>query len=143
MYESPGPEHIYHLDGNNKLNCWGLCIHGCIDGLSCKILWLVASSTNNDPLVIGNCFLQCIKKTNIVPVILQMDKGTDNIFCEDLHVLFTGIDDNYLYAASMRNQRIESFWSRLKKFSTNWWTHFFMNERVHHPQLETHVECLL
>ena len=60
VYESLGPGHIYYLDGNDKLKRRG--IHGCVDGFSRKILWLVASSTNNDPLVIENCFLQCIRK---------------------------------------------------------------------------------
>ena len=75
-----------------------------------------------------------------------MDKGRKNIFCEDLQLVFTGTDDSYIYAASTRNQRIESFWSRLKKFSTVWLIDFFMrmvNEGVHRPQLETHLECLL
>ena len=143
VYEFLGPGHIYHLDGNDKLKRWGLCIHGCVDGFNRKILWLVASSTNNGPLVIGNCFLQCIKKPKILPVVLRMDKGRENIFCEDLQLFFTGKDDIYTYAASTRNQRIESFWSRLKKFRTNWWIDFIsrmVNEEV---QLETHVECVL
>ena len=45
---------IYQLDGNDKLKRWGMCIHGCVNGFSRKILWLVASNTNNDPLVIRN-----------------------------------------------------------------------------------------
>ena len=146
VYESLGPGHIYHLDGNDKLKRWSLSIHGCVDGFSRKILWLVASSTNNDPIVIGNCFLQCIKKTKIVHVVLRMEKGRENIFCEDLQLFFTGTDDSYIYVVWTRNQRIESFWSRLRKFRTNWWIDFFtrmVNEGVHRPQLETHVEYLL
>ena len=70
VYKSLSPGHVYHLDGNYKLKRWGLCIHRGVDGFSRKILWLVASSTNNDPIVIGNCFLQCIKKTKNVLVVL-------------------------------------------------------------------------
>ena len=36
VYETDGPGHIYHLDGNDKLKPWGLCIHGCVDGFSRK-----------------------------------------------------------------------------------------------------------
>ena len=86
-----------------KLKRWSLCVHGCVDGFSRKILWLVSSSTNNDPIVIGNCFLQFIKKTKIVPVVSRMDKGRQNIFYEDLQLFFTGTDDSYIYAASTRN----------------------------------------
>ena len=142
MYESLGPGHIYHLDGHDKLKRWDLFIHGCVDEFSQKILWLVASSTNNDPVVIRNCFLQCKKKTKIVLVVLGMNKGRGNIFCEDLQLFFTGTDDSYIYATSTRNQRIKSFWSRLKKFCTNWWIGFFtrmVNEGVHRPQLGTHI----
>ena len=129
-----------------KLKRWSLCVHGCVDGFSRKILLLVSSSTNNDPIVIGNCFLQCIKKTKIVPVVSRMDKFRQNIFYEDLQLFFTGTDDSYIYAASTRNQQIQSFWSRLKTFRTNWWFDFFtrmVNEGVHRPQLAAHVHCLL
>ena len=104
---------------------WGLCIHACVDGFSHKILCLVTSSTNHDLIVIGNCFLQRIKTTKIVSVVLQMEKVRENVFCEHLQLFFTGTDDSYIYAASTRNQRIESFWSRLRKFRTNWWIDFF------------------
>ena len=30
----------------------------------------------------------------------------------------------FLYAASTRNQRIEAFWSRIKKFNLSWWIDF-------------------
>ena len=68
-----------------------------------------------------------------------MGKGRENIFCEDLQLFLTGKNGSYIYAASARNQRIELFWSTLKKFRTNWWIDFFtrmVNEVVHRPQLE-------
>ena len=92
----------------------------------------------------GIVFLQCIKKTKIVHVVLRMEKGRENTFCDDLQLFFNGKDDSYIYATSTRNQRIKSFWSRLKKFCTNWWIGFFtrmVNEGVHRPQLGTHIEC--
>lgn len=56
VYEFLSRENIYGFDGNDKLRRWGLYINGCVDGLGRKILRLVASSTNSDRLVIGNCF---------------------------------------------------------------------------------------
>ena len=144
MYKSLSLEHIYHLDGNNKFKCCGLCINGVVDGLSHKISWLVACSTNNHSLVTGNYFLQCIKKTKNVTVALRMGKDRENIFCEDFHFFFTGIDDSYPYAVSMQNEQIESFWSKV--VLSNWWILFFeriVNEGVYHSQLKTHAECLL
>ena len=146
MYSSKGPGDIYHIDGNDKLKPWGFCIHGCVDGFSRKIMWLMVSTSNNDPLIIANFFLQCVKKYDFCPRLLRMDKGRENIYCEDLQVFFTGDLDSYLYADSTRNQRIEAFWSRLKKFRTCWWIDFFkdmVNRCIYRPRLITHQECLL
>ena len=116
IYETYGPGDIFHLDGNDKLKRWGFAIHGCVDEFSRKLLWLVVCTTNNDPLVVGNFFLNCVKRYQFVPRLLRMDAGNENIYCEDLQVFFSGRNDSFLYASSTRNQRIEAFWSRLKKF---------------------------
>jgi len=73
----------YHIDGNDKLKKWGICIHGGIDGFSRKLLWLKASTTNNNPIVIANYFLQNIKTNGFTPKILRMDKGTENVYCKN------------------------------------------------------------
>ena len=49
VYESLGPGHIYHFDGNDKRKRWGLCIQGCVDGFSRNVLCLVASRTKLIP----------------------------------------------------------------------------------------------
>ena len=36
-----------------------------------------------------------------------MDLGNENIHCEDLQVFLTGDPESFLYARSVRNQRIE------------------------------------
>ena len=54
-----------------------------------------------------------------------MGKGRENVFCEDLQLFATEEEDSYLYAASTRNQWIESVGSRLRKFLTNWRIEFF------------------
>ena len=80
---------IYHMGGNNKLERWGLCIHGCVDGFIRKLLWLVEASSNNDPILTSIYFLRYIKKYRIAPNLLRMDKGRENIYCEDLQLFFT------------------------------------------------------
>ena len=49
FYYTDGPGHVYHIDGNDKLKKWGFAIHG----FSRKILWLVDSTTNNEPLAVA------------------------------------------------------------------------------------------
>lgn len=82
----------------------------------------------------------------MVPKLLRMDKGRENIYCEDLQTFLTGDPFSFLYAASTRNQRFEVLWSRLKKYRLQWWKDFFKNMvdmNFYRPKLETHQECLL
>ena len=136
IYKTDGPGEVYHIDGNDKLKRWGFAIHGCVDGFNLKIMWFVVATSNNDPL----------HKHGFCPKLLRMDRGNENIYCEDLQVFLTGNDDSYLYAASTRNQRIEAFWSGLKRFKTEWWIQLFsgmVKDSVYKPQSNIHQEALL
>ena len=84
-YLSSEPDIICHIDGNDKLKRWRFRIHGCVDGFSRKLLWLIVASSNNDPIVISHYFLRCIKKYGIAPNLLRMDNTRENTYCEDLH----------------------------------------------------------
>jgi hypothetical protein len=41
VYQNPGPNAVWHADGYDKLKPYGFAIHGCIDGWSRKVLWLL------------------------------------------------------------------------------------------------------
>ena len=103
VYETFGPNDVYHIDGNDKLKIWGFCIHGCVDGFSRKLLWLKVATTNNDPLVIANYYLQHIKTHKIVPNLIRMDKGSENIYCDDLQAFFTGDPNSVQYATYIKD----------------------------------------
>ena len=105
IYQTIGRSYIYHVDGNDKLKRWDFSIHGCFDGFSHKIMWLVVSTTNNDPPLVGKLHLNYIKQYTIVPKLIRMNAGTENIYCQDLQVHFTGKEECFLYASSTRNNR--------------------------------------
>ena len=145
IYHIIGPGYIYQINGNDKLKRLGFPIHGCIDRFSRKV-WLVVSTTNNDTLLVGNLYLNCIKQYKIVPKLLRMDAGTENIYCQDLQVYFTGEEESVSYASSTRNQRIEAFWSRLKRYKLSWWIDFFTGmtiSGIFKPDNKLHKELLL
>ena len=145
-YETNGPFDVFHIDGNDKLKRFGFAIHGCIDGFSRKLIWLFVSTTNNDPLVVANFYLKAITNLGRAPNTLRMDLGTENVYCEELQVFFTKSSNSFLYAASTRNQRIEAFWSRLKKLNLSWWIDFFSNLikcRIFNPGSHLHREALI
>ena len=55
VYCVPGPNALWHLDGNHKMIRWGLVIHGAIDGFSRVITYLHCASKNWAKTVL-NCF---------------------------------------------------------------------------------------
>ena len=46
VYHVPGPFYLVHIDGNHKLNMYGLVIVGGIDGYSRLITFLKCSDNN-------------------------------------------------------------------------------------------------
>ena len=88
---------------------WGFSFHGGIDGFSRKILWLRVDTKNRDPIIIANYYLDFISRSKFCPKILRMDRGNQNIYCEDLHFFLTAKPESFLYARSVRNQRIKAF----------------------------------
>ena len=77
-YTNPGPNYLWHLDGNDKLKPFGLGIHRCIDGYSRRILWLEVSRSNKDPTIVGKYFLDCIHQLNSAPRAIRVDRGVEN-----------------------------------------------------------------
>ena len=61
VYESSGLVNTLHMNGNDKLKRFGFPIHEYIDGFSRKLMWLIVSTLNNDPLVIANHFFMHIE----------------------------------------------------------------------------------
>ena len=57
IYHTIGSGYICYIDENDKLKRWGFPIHGCTDGFSRKVMWLVVSTTNNNLLLVGNLYL--------------------------------------------------------------------------------------
>ncbi|XP_051809374.1 uncharacterized protein LOC127535418 [Acanthochromis polyacanthus] len=122
VYSSAGPNHVWHVDGYDKLKPYGFGISGCIDGFSRKVLWLRCAASNNDPVVISQIYLNCVAEGGIIPTRLRTDCGTENGTMAAIHcTLRSSHTDDYagaashLYGSSMVNQRIESWWSYFRK----------------------------
>ena len=113
-YHSFGPNHTCHIDGYDELKPFGIAIHEATDGLSQRIIWLKLSSSNN-PKVIANYYLCCIKQLNLIPHVVRGDHGTENVivceiqrFLRRNHTDSQSKDKSFIYGHSTTNQRIES-----------------------------------
>ncbi|XP_014237102.1 uncharacterized protein LOC106659200 [Trichogramma pretiosum] len=78
QYSLSGPNHLWHVDGHDKLKKFGFAIHGCVDGYSRKVIWLNVATINNKPEVIAYYYLQSSISHNCVPCVIRSDKGTEN-----------------------------------------------------------------
>ena len=151
-YHSFDPTHIWHIDGYDKLKPFEIAIHGAIDRSSRRILWLKLSSSNNNPEVIANYYLCCVKELNVIPRVVRGDHGTETVivsgiqrfFCRN-HTDSQSKDRRFIYGHSTANQLIESWWSQLFKIMTSWWITFFKDMVVNSlfdVSLNLHLQCL-
>ena len=144
QYVSVGPNFCWYADGYGKLKPYGLPIHGCVDGFWRKILWLKVSRTNNDPIAPAYFYIETVKKMGFCPQYLRTDCGTENGIIAGVQCFFRISEDAHRYETSVSNQRIEDWWSHMRKGFTNWLIEFFkdlVNENIFIPGNQTHLEC--
>ena len=108
-YSVPGPNSLWHVDGNHKIIEWRLVIHGGIDGFSRLVTYLQCSSNNRADTVTA-CFLRATEEYGI-PSRVRSDHGGENVgvwrFMEEVR----GRDrSSYIAGRSVHNTRIERLW---------------------------------
>ena len=125
---------IVLIAGYDKLKPYGIPIHGAIDGYSQKIPWLHAVKSNNLSAVPAQLFLDCIREVDGIPVLLRTDAGTENNLMASAQCYFRrhatdpfSGNNAHRPGPSPSNQRIESWWSIMRKGSSSWWINFFQD----------------
>ena len=125
VYWNVGPNYAWHCDGYDKLKPYGFPVHGCIDGYSRKILWLYVTKSNNFPSNIAAYYLEAVSMFGGCPVKLITDAGTENGTMAGIHSFFRNDPDSHRFVPSPRNQRIECWWSFLRRSNASWWMNHF------------------
>ncbi|KAL2076327.1 hypothetical protein ACEWY4_028079 [Coilia grayii] len=109
QYSVPGPNCMWHIDGNHKLIRWRFVIHGGIDGFSRLVVFLSAA-TNNRATTVLESFLGAVQQYGI-PSRVRSDKGRENIEVASFMVENRGPNRNsHITGRSVHNQRIERLW---------------------------------
>ncbi len=121
---------MWHIDGNDKLKPYGFGISGCIDGFSRHLVWLNVYTTNKDPAVIAGYFTESIKNKGGCPKMIRVDAGTENGLIKEIQESLMGEGRNgerrtWIEGTSTLNQRIESFWTQLRKECLEFWICIF------------------
>jgi hypothetical protein len=142
---------IFYI-GYDKLKPYGFPIHGAIDGFSRKILWLEVTKSNNKPEVPARLYLECVKENYGCPVLVRTDCGTENGIMAAMQSFLRqeGTDEfagekAHKYGTSTSNQRIECWWSFLRRGRSSWWMDLFkdmVNTGLLDIGSKLHTECL-
>lgn len=149
-YVTRGPNYVWHIDGHDKLKPFGFSIHGCIDGFSRKLIWLEVGPSNKLPEVIAQFYMESVSKYGC-PRYVKADAGTEHALIEPIHIALRMTDDDedlalnsFSIITSPQNQRIEAYWSILRRDKIGWWKRFFedfadLDMFMHDPVL---VDCI-
>lgn len=130
VYNSRGPNYVWHIDGYDKIKPYGIAISGCIDGFSRSMIWLEAYKTNNDPKIIAGYFMDAVIKAGGCPARVRLDLGTENVHVADMQ-RFMHFSDNgpapesVTFGPSTGNQRIERWWLTLRSQCIQFWIDLF------------------
>ena len=132
QYRGVGPNFTWHLDSYDKLKPYGICINGCIDGFSRKIIWLEAYHNSSNPRLIAGYFIKAVMRQDGCPRRVRADRGTENGTVRDLQTFLRrnhqdGLadDKSFVYGQSVANQRIESWWCIFRKENVQFWMNIF------------------
>jgi hypothetical protein len=84
VYKVRGANSLWHHDGNEKLRPWGFYVHGCVDGYSRLIIYLLCSN-NKRAATVSGAFLHAVAKYGW-PSRVRGDWGKENNKVEELMI---------------------------------------------------------
>lgn len=109
QYRVPGPNSLWHINGNHKLIRWKFVVHGGIDGFSRLCVYL-ACATNNRAETVKGRFLSATAEFGW-PSRVRSDHGMENVDVARQMIARRGTGrGSHITGSSVHNQRIERLW---------------------------------
>ena len=122
-----------------------LSVRGGVDGFSRKISRLKVVRSNSNPITPAALYWSAIKEQGLCPNLLKTDCGSENGDIVAVHCFLTGSNLSYRYGALHSNQRIENWWSHLKRWFSAWVIDYFkqlVHDGIYVPGNVAHMECI-
>jgi len=143
-YIVAGPNHVWCMDGHDKLRNYGIEIYAAIDAFSRKIMWFYVGLSNKTQVSVIRQYLIAVRAGGICPCFVRTDKGVETPMMADAQLSFfvanaleadppweqqelaeISLRDCYLYGTSTANTRIEKLWDNVIEGQTLSWMEYF------------------
>ncbi|KAF5328464.1 hypothetical protein D9758_017014 [Tetrapyrgos nigripes] len=129
-YWVPGPNSLWHHNGQHSLIRNRIVIHGFIDGYSRLVLALRASDNNRAQTVYE--IFEGICDRHGYPSRVRGDHGGENVLVAARMVEVRGPNrGSYIFGKSVHNIRIERLWVEVTTHVGQHWKKFFMHLEIH------------
>lgn len=112
-FTQPYANGLWSVDSNHKLIAYKIVLHGCIDAMSRKIIYVKATHDNKSQTVL-RFFKQGIADFGL-PKRVRADKGGENILTRLVMQENSTSTNPFLAGPSVHNQRIERLWGDVNK----------------------------
>ena len=101
--------------------------------------------SNNNPVVPASFFLKTISIYKLCPTIVRTDCGTENGSLAAIQCQLHDDEKAHQYGKSVTNQRIENWWSHLRRGYSNWVIDYFKTlvvDGIINTGNELHQDCI-
>ena len=143
-YSVPGPNYLWHADGNHKLIRYRIVVHAAIDGFS-RVVTYIKCATNNTAETVLEHFINSTSEFGL-PSRIRTDRGGENIgIWRYMNYMRGEGRASYIAGSSVHNSRIERLWRdvRINVLSTYAVVfHSLENEGVLDIENEVDLFCL-
>jgi hypothetical protein len=122
-----------------------ICHFRGIDGYSRRIIWLQCAYSNHSPGIVAGYFMDAVQLAGGHPSKVRTDCGTENVLLAAIQAFAVGSNTAHIYGTSPGNQRIEGWWSFLRRSRSQWWIELFeglLASDAFNPSDVRQIECL-
>jgi hypothetical protein len=141
-YITDGPNHIWCIDGHDKLSSYGIQIYAAVDAYSRKIIWWYCGTANRAQYSVLSQYLEAVSQGQVCPNFLRADKGAETLLAGEAHLamyveaavregwsqqelLSITVEDCFIWGPSVHNVKIEGLWRQLRFVQTGSWLKLF------------------
>jgi hypothetical protein len=127
-YITDGPNHVWCIDGHDKLSPYGIQIYAAVDACSRKIIWWYCGTANRAQFSVLKQYLDAVSQGQVCPNFLRADKGAETLLAAEAHLAM------YVEAA------IREGWSQEELLSITVEDCFIWGPSVHNVKTEKTLE---